>query len=62
MQADTGGSKLIVEGKIQPKSGNQIERLTKRTCVYGGSELQADVVNFQVVTGQALRSTFRSWS
>jgi len=48
---DTGGSKLIAEGKIKLKNDSHISHFTERTIVFeNGSELDADVVVF--ATGQ----------
>ncbi|KAF9559245.1 FAD/NAD(P)-binding domain-containing protein [Agrocybe pediades] len=50
---DTGGSKLIAEGKIKLKSGSQIVRFTEKSIVFeDGSELEADVVVFATGLGK----------
>ncbi|KAF9538185.1 hypothetical protein CPC08DRAFT_756400 [Agrocybe pediades] len=50
---DTGGSKLIAEGKIKLKSGSQIVRFTQKSIVFeDGSELEADVVVFATGLGK----------
>jgi len=44
---DTGGSKLIAEGKIKLKSDSQIESFTETGIKFeNGTELAADVVVF----------------
>lgn len=45
--SDTGGSKLIAEGKIKLKNDSNLSHFTDRSMVFeNGSELEADVVVF----------------
>ena len=47
IRLDTGGSKLIGEGKIKLKNGSPLEGFTETGLKFkDGSELQADVVIF----------------
>lgn len=47
LRTDTGGSQLIIDGKIKLKSGPQIKQFTEHAILFdNGSKLEADVVIF----------------